>query len=364
MFPPALPRVFIEWLTDRGDVVYDPFSGRGTTILEASLSGRIAAGSDANPLAWILSAVKASPPTEAAVDERLRDLHASPGEVDVDDVPDEIRMLFNSRTLRQLVWLREQLRTESPVDRFLLGTLIGGLHANANVDGRPRGLTVAMPNTFAMSPGYVRGYIATHRLCPPKKDVLSFLMDRVRRFRLPLPSSAANQAWIHDIRSPIAWPRALARAKLIFTSPPYLGVMRYAKLNWIRHWLIRTDHREVDEGLFSSGSSQKYLSFIRAALAQCRPVLRDDGFLCLVLGDVRRGDTNIRLGELVAAGCVGETDLRLIGIVEDRLPVEHKVSRIWGSKKGRATKTDRILILAGPRARMPRRLPALNWAVC
>ncbi|MBX3328698.1 MAG: hypothetical protein KF682_22720 [Nitrospira sp.] len=37
MFPPMLPRVFIEWLSKPGDVVYDPFSGRGTTLLESLL---------------------------------------------------------------------------------------------------------------------------------------------------------------------------------------------------------------------------------------------------------------------------------------------------------------------------------------
>jgi site-specific DNA-methyltransferase (adenine-specific) len=221
-----------------------------------------------------------------------------------------------------------------------------------------------MPNTFAMAPGYVRKYIREHRLCPPTVDALSFLAERLKRFRLPRTSSRLNHAWIQDIRKPIAWPRARPRARLIFTSPPYLGVMRYAKLNWIRHWLARTDYREVDACLFSSRSTPKYLAFIREALVRCRSVLRDDGFVCLVIGDVRHGDTNIRLGELVASECLDATDLRLVGIVEDRLPVEHKVSRIWGPKKGRATKTDRVLVLAGPRAGMPRRVPKVNWATC
>src|ERR1700730_8695366 len=64
MFPPTLPHVFIQWLTRVGDVVYDPFSGRGTTTLEACLLGRKGLGSDRNPLAWILTAAKADPPTK------------------------------------------------------------------------------------------------------------------------------------------------------------------------------------------------------------------------------------------------------------------------------------------------------------
>src|SRR3972149_664040 len=39
-FKPQLPRFFIERFTRSGDVVYDPFMGRGTTILEAGVLGR------------------------------------------------------------------------------------------------------------------------------------------------------------------------------------------------------------------------------------------------------------------------------------------------------------------------------------
>ena len=39
-FKPQLPRFFIERLTEPGDVVFDPFMGRGTTLLEAVLLGR------------------------------------------------------------------------------------------------------------------------------------------------------------------------------------------------------------------------------------------------------------------------------------------------------------------------------------
>lgn len=50
MFPPSIPHFFIRWLTEPGDVVYDPFSGRGTTVLEACLLGRRGLGSDANQI--------------------------------------------------------------------------------------------------------------------------------------------------------------------------------------------------------------------------------------------------------------------------------------------------------------------------
>ena len=45
-FKPQLPRFFIERLTAPGEVVYDPFMGRGTTPVEAALLGRVPFGND------------------------------------------------------------------------------------------------------------------------------------------------------------------------------------------------------------------------------------------------------------------------------------------------------------------------------
>src|SRR5260370_41907489 len=39
-FKPQLPRFFIERLTTARDAVYDPFLGRGTTMIDAALLGR------------------------------------------------------------------------------------------------------------------------------------------------------------------------------------------------------------------------------------------------------------------------------------------------------------------------------------
>src|SRR5262245_21394223 len=105
MFPPSIPHVFITWLTEPGDSVYDPFSGRGTTVLEACLQGRVGYGSDANPLAWVLSSAKADPPSEDALSERLSELRRLASSGDPTSQPDHIRMLFAPDTLGQLLWL-------------------------------------------------------------------------------------------------------------------------------------------------------------------------------------------------------------------------------------------------------------------
>ena len=50
-FKAQLPNFFISKLTEKGDIVYDPFSGRGTTVIEAALLGRNGIANDINPSA-------------------------------------------------------------------------------------------------------------------------------------------------------------------------------------------------------------------------------------------------------------------------------------------------------------------------
>ncbi len=54
-FKPQLAGFFIERFTDTGDLVYDPFGGRGTTVIEAGLLGRRVVQNDINPLSVLLT---------------------------------------------------------------------------------------------------------------------------------------------------------------------------------------------------------------------------------------------------------------------------------------------------------------------
>src|SRR5512143_792286 len=64
-FPAALAHAFVARYSRPGDVVLDPFSGRGTTPLEACVDGRIGVGNDLNPFAHLLTAAKVEPATPA-----------------------------------------------------------------------------------------------------------------------------------------------------------------------------------------------------------------------------------------------------------------------------------------------------------
>lgn len=57
-FIPQIPQRLIAALSHPGEVIWDPFSGSGTTAVEALLAGREAIGTDANPLSAIIGAAK------------------------------------------------------------------------------------------------------------------------------------------------------------------------------------------------------------------------------------------------------------------------------------------------------------------
>ena len=104
-FKPQLPRFFITRLTDPGDVVFDPFMGRGTTLLEAALHGRQTLGNDVNPLSRVLLEARLDPPALAEVGARLDALSLD----EPAPHPDGFDVFFHERTLNQICRLREYL---------------------------------------------------------------------------------------------------------------------------------------------------------------------------------------------------------------------------------------------------------------
>jgi len=107
-FKPQLPAFFIERLTEAGDIVYDPFMGRGTTPLEAALRGRVPYGNDTNPLSRALAEPRINPPSLDDIRSRLTEI---PWGNFKDIAREDLLTFYHPKTLAQIEGLREWLLT-------------------------------------------------------------------------------------------------------------------------------------------------------------------------------------------------------------------------------------------------------------
>ena len=389
-FPAALPHAFIARYSRPGDVVLDPFSGRGTAPLQASAEGRIGVGNDLNPFAHLLTAAKLEPAGPAEARTRLAALRlawgaeaaawvalgerviARPGHPSAfvpaagsggapdsrtQPVPDEVAIAFHPRTLGQLLFLRASLRLADRTDRFLAGAVVGILHGKT-----PSYLSTLMPNTFSMAPRYVRGFAARTGFRSPERDAFDALSAKLDRlYRQPLPTTG-GLALLGDARTAGRRARAALRARglpdrarLAVTSPPYLRVLRYGYYNWLRTWFLGFDAQAIDDELDHAHHREPYLVFMREVLADLRSALTDDGIAVLVIGDVERDGgkpsaAGLGLAERVWEEAAYPAGYRLAGMVRDEIAANRKMTRLWGDEAGQATKTDRILVLGATEA--------------
>ena len=74
MFPESFAERWIHRLTKPGDVVLDPFCGRGTTALTAILTGRRAVSCDVNDVAYCLTKAKTNAPQLMRLRRRISEL--------------------------------------------------------------------------------------------------------------------------------------------------------------------------------------------------------------------------------------------------------------------------------------------------
>lgn len=353
MFPPRIPHYFIQKFTRRGDVVLDPFSGRGTTALQACAEGRIGIGVDLNPLAYLLTAAKVDAPEKDELLARIEELEGDMFFADANGQPPDIEMLFHEKTLRQLVYLKGMLNKEDRRDRFILATLSGALHGAPHKNQQTSNfLSISMPNTFSMSPNYIREYVKKHNL--QKIPIDAFQVLRARIERMYRGGRPATEGFAHlasaTALSQIPNPHFKRReVKLVISSPPYLKVVRYGLYNWIRLWLLDEDDEALDARLDQHPKLPDYLKFMHEVCRQIYTVMAPGGVCALVIGDVKkpRDPEPLNLAQEVWRYLkLKRGKWQLAGIIEDALPENMKVTKIWGKdKRGKATLIDRVLVL-------------------
>jgi site-specific DNA-methyltransferase (adenine-specific) len=208
-----------------------------------------------------------------------------------------------------------------------------------------------------MAPRYVRDFAARTDFHSPERDVFDGLELKLGRLYRQAPPQTPGVALLGDARDVAPRARDALRqrglpekARLVVTSPPYLRVVKYGYYNWLRTWLLGFDAAAIDATLDDAHHREPYLAFLRDVLAGLRPILTDDAIVVLVIGDVEfdRGRPiagAVGLAERVWAAAAAPEGYALAGVAIDDVAADRKMTKLWGAEAGRATKTDRILVL-------------------
>jgi hypothetical protein len=289
MFPEGFVERHVLASTRPGDVVFDPFCGRGTTVFQSLLMNRQAAGMDINPVAACVAGSKADPPRLLEVLERIDELEQSfARRRKVRDAPNIFfSHCFHRLTLQQLLFLRERLDwTSDKVDRFVAALSLGALHGESHKS--PLYLSNRMPRTISTKPEYSIRWWRERGLRPPIRDVFSVLRQLARfRFKTE-PASIVGSIRMGDSRRAKSHFKKLTGAvNLIVTSPPYLDVTDYAEDQWLRLWFlggapVPTRRRFADDRLTSRENYWAFLAEVWGGISsllapQSRVVVRIGG---------------------------------------------------------------------------------------
>ena len=143
------PEMFVEKhlaASPHSGVVFDPYCGRGTTVFQALLHGRAAAGCDLNPVAVCISGAKADAPGVQEVRARIDELRRACQEPEddgwTDGTSEFFNLCFHRETLQQVRFLRSTLDWRNRRDdRFIAALCLGALHGESH-----RSPTTLAPN--------------------------------------------------------------------------------------------------------------------------------------------------------------------------------------------------------------------------
>jgi hypothetical protein len=344
-FKPQLPRFFIDLLTRKGDTVYDPFSGRGTTVIEAGLMGRDTIANDASPLSRIMTEPRFFPPILSAVEKRLLAIPRGNETADID-----LSMFYHPETEQEIVSLRTYLQNrksgcrDDMIDRWI------AMVATNRLTGHSKGFfsVYTLPPNQAVSQKSQQRinrkrrqepeYRNTHRIILNKtKSLLCKMSDaetkslvKAGKKAILLTGDARSTPGIRD-----------ASVQLTVTSPPFLDIVQYRDDNWLRCWFNGFEADTVGRSITMAHTIEEWTRVMSAVFDELFRITRPGGFVAFEVGEVRK--RTIRLEEhVVPLGIAAGFTCPCVLINKQQFT---KTSNIWGvDNMASGTNTNRIVV--------------------
>lgn len=345
-FKAQLPRFFITRLTEPDDIVYDPFSGRGTTALEAALLGRHIIANDCNPLSRILSEGRLFPPTLAELSERLDSIDfAGKQRADLD-----LSMFYHQKTEEEIVSLRHYLisrkaaESEDHIDRWIR------MVATNRLTGHSPGFfsVYTLPPNQAVTQERQKKINAKRKQVPEYKDVRKIIVKKSKSLLKTLTALERERLIRASKRAILLTGDARNTdsitnnsVTLTVTSPPFLDIVQYAADNWLRCWFNNLDTDEISARITMTKTVQKWSEVMKAVFQQLYRITRPGGWVAFEVGEVRKGKVKLE-EEVLPLGKAAGFICSVILINEQQFT---KTANIWGvDNNTKGTNSNRIVV--------------------
>ncbi|MFU7529669.1 DNA methyltransferase [Qipengyuania sp. ASV99] len=339
-FKSQLPEFFIRRLTQPGDLVLDPFMGRGTTPVEAHLLGRVPVGNDINPLSVLLTRPRLNVPTYHEVQSALRGINWDRKV----DVREDLLAFFHPETLRRLCVLREHLLELAPISQTQPDRAVDWVRMVAinRLTGHSAGFfsVYSLPPNQAVTVDRQIRINEKRNQVPPIRDIVSIILKKTRSLlRSGTPKIGSNE---NLFVGPADQLKSLASGSiaLTITSPPFLDVVQYADDNWLRCWFAGIDSSTVQISMHRTEDAWEQM--VRSVLTEQARVLRHGGHIAFEVGEVRNG--KVLLEKAVWRAAEGLPFERL-GVMVNQQEFT-KTANCWGvGNNSKGTNTNRIVLL-------------------
>lgn len=300
-FIPQIPATLIKHFSEKGDIVWDPFCGCGTAIVEAIRKDRHAVGTDLNPLATLMTRAKATPlePETLRHDVRnhlddVKRAHNFQEEYEVPNIP-KLDGWFSDNAIRELSIIKgyiNDVKVDNLQDFFKTG--FSSIIVNVSYqDSNTRYTRV----DNEMEPGEtIRKY--ENKLNRMVRGMEDFYNDCNKKY--------TPTVFSQDLRKDFALDD---KVDLIITSPPYPNAYDYHlyhkyRMFWLDMKPRQMKHDEIGAHLvYQNRSKEENMETFRENMTACLRNLekntKEGGRLCIVIGDSKLEGEIIRNNKLM-----------------------------------------------------------------
>jgi len=345
-FKAELPNFFVRLLTKENDIVYDPFSGRGTTAIESALLGRNIIANDINPLSKIFIEPRINIPSLNDIEKRLAEI-----KIDYSCKADiNISMFYENKTEAEIISLKNYLTdkknkgSEDETDKWIR------MVATNRLTGHSKGYfsVYTLPPNQAITPERQIKINQKLNQKPEYRNVKQIILKKSKSLLRNLTSEQINNLKNATKNAIILTSNAKNTEKiksnsvdLVVTSPPFLNIVDYTTDNWLRCWFNNIDAEEISEKLNLTSKIESWTDNMQAVLKELHRIVKPNGWVAFEVGELNNG--KIKLDESIVPLGIN-TGFSCLGVIINKQNFT-KTSNIWGIKNNSdGTNTNRIVL--------------------